>query len=225
MARTDLEPITIYWRPQVPNPTKIVIILEELGLPYRGEFIEHEDLKKPVFENVNPNGRVPAINDPNTKLTLWESGAIVTYLIDTYDTSHTLTYTTIPEKYLLIQWQHFQSTGHGPYLGQAAWFLMFHPEPVEPANARYIAETNRVVKVLDTWLEGKEWLVGDKCTYADLSFVAWNAAIDFFMKGRPKEEWDPQTKYPNFARWQKSMLARPSVQKASSLAKVEDVHH
>ncbi|KAF2792946.1 glutathione S-transferase [Melanomma pulvis-pyrius CBS 109.77] len=224
MAPSDLKPITVYWRPQVPNPTKVVIILEELGVPYKGEFIEHADLKQPAFESVNPNGRVPAIHDPNTNITLWESGAIVTYLIDQYDTEKKLTYDTFPEKYHLVQWQHFQASGHGPYLGQAAWFLMFHPEQIDSAKERYIKETQRVVKVLDKWLEGKDSLVGDKLTYADLSFVAWNAAIGYFMSGRPKDEWEPETQFPNFFRWQNSMLARPSVQKASTLAKVEDVH-
>ncbi|KAF2878217.1 glutathione S-transferase [Massariosphaeria phaeospora] len=224
MPSSNLKPVTVYWRPQVPNPSKVIIILEELGVPYQGVFVEHGDLKTPKFEVVNPNGRVPAIHDPNTDVTLWESGAIVTYLIDQYDTEKSLTYDTLKEKYQLLQWQHFQSTGHGPYLGQAAWFLLFHHEPLESAKVRYIKETQRVIKVLDTWLEGKEFLVGDKCTYADLSFVTWNAAIGFFMNGRPKQEWDPENQFPNFSRWQNSMLARPSVRKATSLAKEEDVH-
>jgi glutathione S-transferase len=145
-------------------------------------------------------------------------------LIDQYDKQKKLTYDDLAKKYQLLEWQHFQSSGHGPYLGQAAWFLMFHPTPVEEAKVRYIKETQRVTKVLDTWLQGKDWLVGDKVTYVDLSFFAWNGAIDFFMNGRPKEEWDPKNQYPNFYRWQQAMASRPSVQKAASLAKVEDVH-
>lgn len=168
---------------------------------------------------------VQAIHDPNTGITLWESGAIVTYLIDQYDKEKKLTYQTLNEKYQLLQWQHFQSSGHGPYLGQAAWFLMLHHEQVNSANERYIKETQRVVKVLDNWLKGKEWLVGDKITYVDLSFVAWNAAIGWFMGGRPKEEWDPEKDFPEFWRWQMAMMSRPSVQKATKLAKEEDVHN
>jgi glutathione S-transferase len=102
---------------------------------------------------------------------------------------------------------------------------MFHHEQLASAQERYIKETQRVTQVLDKQLDGKEWLVGDKCTYADLAFVAWNGAIDFFMNGRPKEEWDPENQYPNFYKWQKAMLGRPSVLKAVSLSKVEDVHN
>ena len=72
-------------------------------------------LHTPVYEKVNPNGRVPAIEDPNTGITLWESGAIIEYLIEKYDTSKSLTYDTEPEKYHLKQWLYFQTSGQGPY--------------------------------------------------------------------------------------------------------------
>jgi glutathione S-transferase len=118
------------------------------------------DLKKPPFEKLNPNGRVPAIEDPNTGITLWESGAIVEY----YDTKHSLTYASSPEKYFVKQWLHFQISGQGPYFGQAAWFEKFHPEKIESARERYKNEIKRVLKVLDKHLEtsGKGFLVGDK---------------------------------------------------------------
>ncbi|RDL34573.1 Uncharacterized protein BP5553_07701 [Venustampulla echinocandica] len=215
-----MQPITLYWRPQVPNPSKIVIIFEELGIPYVGKFIEHADLKQPAFEAINPNGRVPAIHDPNTDLTLWESGAIVSYLIEKYDTEHKLSYVTEPEKYHVLQWQHYQSTGQGPYWGQAAWFQLFHQEPLESAKKRYVDEAIRIVKVLDKWLAGRDWLVGDKCTYADLAYVSWNAAIPLFMQGR--SEWNMDD-YPNFKRWNEAMMGRASVMKALSMAKEEDV--
>jgi len=122
------------------------------------------DLKKPPFEKLNPNGRVPAIEDPNTGITLWESGAIVEYLVETYDTKHSLTYASSPEKYFVKQWLHFQMSGQGPYFGQAAWFEKFHPEKIESAKERYKNEIKRVLKVLDKHLEssGKGYLVGDK---------------------------------------------------------------
>jgi glutathione S-transferase len=122
------------------------------------------DLKKPPFEKLNPNGRVPAIEDPNTGITLWESGAIVEYLVETYDTKHSLTYASSPEKYFVKQWLHFQISGQGPYFGQAAWFEKFHPEKIESARERYKNEIKRVLKVLDKHLEtsGKGFLVGDK---------------------------------------------------------------
>ncbi|KAF7941445.1 hypothetical protein EAE99_001082 [Botrytis elliptica] len=215
-----MKPITIYWRPYVPNPAKVIIICEELGLPYVGKFIDITELKQPVFQSTNPNGRVPAIYDPNTDLTLWESGAIVTYLIEQYDTDHKLTITSFPEKYHLVQWQHYQSTGQGPYFGQAAWFLLYHSEPLESAKRRYAIETVRIISVIDKALDGCEWLVGNKCTYADLAYVAWNASVGLFMQGQP--EWKPE-EFPNFLRWQQSMMDRPSVQKALSFTKEEEV--
>jgi len=197
--------------------------MEELGVPYQGELVLLEDVHKPgsTFLPINPNGKLPAIYDPNTNITLWESGAIVTYLIEKYDTSHKISHASEPEKYLDLQWQHLQATGQGPYLGQAAWFLLFHSEQIESAKVRYIAETKRIVTVLDKWLDGKDWLVGDKCTYADLSFVTWNSFIPYFMQGRPGE-WDPK-EFPHFTKWQDAMLSRPSVKKATSLMDVKDV--
>jgi len=163
---------------------------------------------------------VPAIYDPNTDLTLWESGAIVTYLIEKYDTEHKISYTSEKEKYLALQWQHYQSTGQGPYWGQAAWFLVLHHEQLDSAKQRYVDEAIRIVKVIDGALEGREWLVGDKCTYADLAYVSWSAVLPLFMHSR--SEWDIEN-HPNFKRWHEAMMSRPSVQKAMGLTKEEDV--
>jgi glutathione S-transferase len=177
-----------------------------------------------------------AIHDPNTNITLWESGAIINYLIATYDKEQKLSYSSFPEKHHLDQWSYFQTSGQGPYFGQATWFLLYHNEKVESAKERYLAEVRRVASVLDSWLAkrakeassegGDVWLVGDKITYADLMFVTWNAAVGIFvqMSGRSKEDWDPETKYPHFNKWQEAMMARPSFQKAVSYQKVEDVH-
>jgi glutathione S-transferase len=120
------------------------------------------DMKKPPFEKININGRVPAIEDPNTGITLWESGAILEYLQETYDKSNKFTYTSSPEKYMVKQWLHFQMSGQGPYWGQAAWFQKFHPEPIKGAQDRYLEQIKRVYSVLDRHLEGKQYLVGDK---------------------------------------------------------------
>ena len=119
-------------------------------------------MKKPAFEKLNPNGRVPAIEDPNTGVVIAESGAIVEYLQETYDKENTLNYTSVPEKYQVKQWLHFQMSGQGPYFGQAAWFCKFHPEQLKSAQDRYLNEIKRVVSVLDRHLEGKQYLVGDK---------------------------------------------------------------
>lgn len=94
---------------QGPNPWKVAIILEELGLPYETKFVEMPDMKKEPFEKLNPNGRVPAVEDPNTGIVLWESGAIVEYLCETYDPSNKLSYgNSSPQKHQLRQWLYFQ---------------------------------------------------------------------------------------------------------------------
>ncbi|KAI4264424.1 MAG: hypothetical protein L6R42_000460 [Xanthoria sp. 1 TBL-2021] len=150
-----------------------------------------------------------AIIDPNTNITLWESGAIVAYLVETYDKDEKITYTSFPEKYLLQQWSYYQASGQGPYFGQAAWFNKFHHEKLHSAQERYGNEILRVVGVLDSALKDKEWLVGTKCTYADLAFVMWNINIDFVMASGPVK-WDIEA-FPHFKKWMDAMKARPSV--------------
>ena len=110
--------------------------------------------------------RIPAIDDPNTGITIWESGAIIEYLIDTYDKDSKLTLQTFPEKYHLKQMLHFQVSGQGPYFGQASWFGYFHPEKLPSAIERYQNEVKRVTIVLDEILKknGGGYLVGGKCT-------------------------------------------------------------
>lgn len=91
-----------------------MLLLEELNVPYEHKPWDFADLKTPAYEKLNPNGRTPTIEDPNTGIILWESGAIIEYLIETYDKSKEFTYTTAPEKYHLKQWLHFQMSGQGP---------------------------------------------------------------------------------------------------------------
>jgi len=210
------KPILLYSRPGGPNPWKVALILEELGLNYKRQTVPASQIKSEPFISVNPNGRVPAIEDPNTGITLWESNAIIEYLVDQYDKDNKISFSTLPEKYLLKQWATFQVSGQGPYYGQAAWFKRFHSESLPSAKTRYLNEVKRVVGVLDKYLEGKEWLVGNKCTYADLVFVNWDSMIPFiFMKGDGDDvpdEFDIK-EYPNFKRWHESMTSRPSFTK------------
>lgn len=98
--------------------------MNELGIPYDTQLMDFGDLKKDPFESVNPNGRVPAIEDPNTGLKLWESGAIIEYLLETYDTGNSLSYSSGSEKWEQKCWLHFQTSGQGPYFGQRAWFVL-----------------------------------------------------------------------------------------------------
>ncbi|RYP20205.1 hypothetical protein DL767_009505 [Monosporascus sp. MG133] len=200
-------PIRVWLTPPGPNPWKVIFLLEELNLPYEIKSIKFDDVKKKPLIDVNPNGRVPAIEDPNTDLTLWESGAIITYLIEQYDTDHALTYTTHPEKHHLNQWLHFQTSGQGPYYGTAGWFIHLHPEKLPTAIDRYTKQVTRVLGVLEGWLEGKQWLVGDKMTYADMAWVPWNDRVDTSL-GVP--EPDKFNGFPNVKAWHERMTSLPS---------------
>ncbi|KAI9731144.1 MAG: glutathione S- transferase, nitrogen catabolite repression regulator [Cirrosporium novae-zelandiae] len=208
-------PITLYGHGKFilrggPNPWKVAIILEELNIPYKTVFMDTSVLHTPVYEKVNPNGRVPAIEDPNTGITLWESGAIVEYLVEEYDKENKITFRSSPEKYHLKQYLHFQMSGQGPYFGQAAWFTFYQKLP--PALERYMKEVKRVVAVLDGILKDKEWLVGDKCTYADLAFIPWNQIIPLIFT-EETEVFDIKAEYPAYHAWMERMFARPAVKK------------
>jgi glutathione S-transferase len=202
-----MQPIKVYITPSGPNPWKVVWIIEELGLPYEIESFSFEVVKQKPYIDINPNGRVPAIQDPNSNLTLWESGAIIQYLIEQYDTSHKLSFPTLIEKHLCNQWLAFQISGQGPYFGQAAWFNALHAEKLPSAMARYNTELKRILGVLETSLEGKQWLVGDKCTFADLAFAPWNDRIDMILVIRPELKFDG---FPNVKAWHERMTGRPS---------------
>ena len=111
----SLQPIKIYGK-HGPNPPKVAMLCNELSVPYEVEPVSFPDLKKPDFLAVNPNGRMPAIHDPNTGLTLWESGAIIEYLVEKYDKDQKLSFAPgSPESYLAKQWLFFQGM-HTRYL-------------------------------------------------------------------------------------------------------------
>ncbi|TKA65363.1 hypothetical protein B0A49_12212 [Cryomyces minteri] len=207
------KPILLYSHASGPNPWKVAILLEELGLPYETKYMDFPDLKKEPFESVNPNGRVPAIEDPNTGIALWEvSGAIIEYLEETYDKENKFQYTTFPEKFLSKSWLFFQVSGQGPYFGQKAWFSNFHPEKnLTSAIDRYANEIKRVIGVIDSHLkkQGTEYLVGDKCTYADLVFISWQQMLPFLMMDQKFDAND----YPHFKTWNDKLMSRPTVKK------------
>ncbi|KAI9640844.1 glutathione S- transferase, nitrogen catabolite repression regulator [Ciborinia camelliae] len=209
MATFPPKPILVWVTPPGPNSWKVVLLLEELGLNYEIKSFSFADVKKKPFTDVNPNGRVPAIEDPNTGLTLWESGAIFQYVIELYDTEHRLSYEGMKERHLCSQWLHFQMSGQGPYYGQASWFQHLHPEKIPSAIDRYFNEINRVNGVLEGVLAKKEsqWLVGDKMTFADLAFMPWNFRLSEVMSRSWDEVWEG---LPNVRAWHERMASLPS---------------
>lgn len=93
-------------------------MLEELGLPYENHFLQPNEVKQEPFTNLNPNGRVPCIEDPNTRIVLWESAAINEYLVETYDPDGRLWFSQGHDHFYMKQWLYFQMSGQGPYYGQ-----------------------------------------------------------------------------------------------------------
>jgi len=204
---------TMYSSVTGPNGWKVASVLQELDLTYETIFlnIDAGEHKAPEFTKYNPNGRIPAIIDHyNNDFVLWESNAIILYLIDKYDPSHKISVSDSREKHLLNQWLFFQASGQGPYYGQLAWFATYHPEPVPSAIERYKNEAARVLGVLEDVLSKNEWLVGNKCTVADISFIAWNrAAFRSFFRD---DAVTAQERFPSVWKWHNAVINRPALQ-------------
>lgn len=205
-----MKPITVYGS-DGPNPPKVALILAELDLPCDIVPTPLSEVKSDYYLALNPNGRLPTIVDPNTGIKLWESGAIIEYLIETYDKDRKISFEPGSAEYFHSkQWLFFQVSGQGPYYGQAAWFKKYHHEQLPSAVERYVKEIHRVTGVLEKCLEGKTWLVGEKFSYADLSFFMYQAVLTKMILG--KEEFDEEL-YPNVKEWMNRMRKRASVQK------------
>ncbi|KAI3333163.1 glutathione S-transferase [Ustulina deusta] len=211
MSAIPPKPIRVWITPPGPNPWKAVWLFEELGLNYEIKSFRFDDVKKKPFIDINPNGRVPAIEDPNTGLTLWESGAIYQYLIEVYDTEKQLSYESLNDRHLCNQWLHFQMSGQGPYYGQVSWFNHLHPEKIPSAIERYTNEVRRILGVLETVLSKKpadvQWLVGDKMTFADMAFMPWNSRLSEVLSLPWDEVWKDT---PHVRAWHERMVALPS---------------
>lgn len=159
---------------------------------------------------------MPAIEDPNTGLTLWESGAIYQYLAEQYDApAHHISYSTLQERHLCNQWLHFQMSGQGPYFGQCGWFQHLHPEKFPSAIERYANEIKRVLSVIEGVLAAKpadaQWLVGDKMTFADMAFVPWNDRLNEVLMQSWDEVWEGT---PHVRAWHERMIELPSWKRA-----------
>jgi glutathione S-transferase len=182
VTMSELKPITVYVHSAGPNPFKVIIVLEELSVPYTKIVVD--DPKEDWFVAINPNGRVPAIKDPNSNIVLWESGAIMEYLVETYDVDKRLCGASPASKWEIKQYLHFQMSGQGPYYGQAMWFHKC-PQDIPIAKERYVNEIIRVISVLDNILEGKKYLVDDKLsvlTLVDKSTSEANGRIEQYVR-------------------------------------------
>jgi len=215
---STLKPIRI-WGKEGPNPLKVQILFEELGLPYEFNATTFSEIKSPSYLAINPNGRLPAIQDPNTDITMWESGAILEYLVEKYDVEKRISFEAgSKDAYAAKQWLFFQVSGQGPYYGQAVWFHKYHSEVVVSARERYVKEINRVTGVLEGHLEkvkrenlsegGEAWIVGDKLSYVDIAWAVWQILISVMVS---KEDGFNPEDYPHVKDWADRLVQRESV--------------
>ncbi len=172
-----------------PNGVKVSIALEELGLPYEPHLVSFDtnDQTSPEFLSLNPNNKIPAILDPNgpggQPLALFESGAILLYLAEK-------TGQLIPQeaaaRYETIQWVMWQVGGLGPMFGQLGFFHKFAGKDYEDKRPRdrYVAESKRLLGVLNQRLAGRQWVMGDQYTIADIAILPWvRNLIGFYGAG------------------------------------------
>ena len=208
--------IRFYFHP-TPNPAKVALFLEEAGLPY--DVIPVDTSKgeqhAPGFRAINPNGKVPAIVDtegPGGKeARVFDSTAILLYLAEKTDD-----FLGKPEdRPELLSWLLFIASGLGPFSGQAVHFQFAAPEGLAYAVNRYRREAERHYQVLEDHLKGKEFIVGDTYTIADISAWGWLDRASRVLKG----EADPLAPYPNLKRLFETVDARPAVARARAVAK------
>lgn len=197
-----------------PNGVKVSIMLEECGLPYEAHLVSFEtnDQFSPAFLSLNPNNKIPAILDPNgpdgKPLALFESGAILLYLAEK-------TGKFLPAdaalRYETIQWLMFQMGGIGPMFGQLGFFHKFAGKDYEDKRPRdrYVAESRRLLGVLDARLKGRSWIMGDEYTIADMAILPWvRNLVQFYGAGE-------LVGYADFVEVQRvleAFVARPAVQ-------------
>jgi GST-like protein len=198
-----------------PNGVKVSIMLEETGFPYEPHLIDFtkDDQKSPEFESLNPNGKIPAIIDPNgpggQPLALFESGAILLYLAE--KTGQFLP-TDPVARWQTIQWVMFQVGGVGPMFGQVGFFVKFAGKDFEDKRPRdrYVTEAKRLLGVMDLVLENKPWFMGDAYTIADISMLGWvNSLAGFYGAG----ELVGFDGFGNVKAWLERGMARPAVQR------------
>lgn len=204
-----------------PNGVKVSIMLEEIGLPYEPHTINigANETWTPEFLSLNPNGKIPAIIDPDgpggKPLGLFESGAILQYL---GEKTGKLLSTDAATRYETIQWVHFQMASIGPMFGQLGFFHKFAGREYEDKRPlqRYRDETRRLLGVLETRLTGREWIMGKDYTIADVASLGWVRNLVGFYGAREIVEFDTLKNVP---RWLEAGLARPAVQRGVEIPK------
>jgi len=198
-----------------PNGVKVGIMLEECGLPFEPHRIDigANESHDPAFLALNPNGKIPAIYDPDgpngSPLALFESGAILLYLADKCGRF------IAPDpnaRYATIQWVMWQMGGVGPMFGQLGFFHKFAGRDFEDKRPRdrYAAESARLLGVLDERLATRAWVMGDDYSIADISLLGWVRNLIGFYEAAEIVGFE---RFGNVRRWLDAGLARPGVQR------------
>ena len=212
------ERIQLYSLP-TPNGVKVSIMLEETGLPYEPHRIDfgQDEQKSAAFVSLNPNGKIPAIIDPDgpggAPFGLFESGAILLYLAEK---SGRFLPADPAGRWQAIQWVMFQMGGVGPMFGQLGFFHKFAGRDFDDKRPRdrYVAEVVRLLGVIDAALAGKDWLLGADYSVADIAHLGWvNALVGFYEAG----ELVGFDSFANVAAWLARGLARPAVQRGLAI--------
>ena len=228
---TDLSafPITQRWPAQhpdriqlyslpTPNGVKVSIMLEEVGLAYEPHLVDitKNETWGPEFLSLNPNGKIPAILDPNgpngKPLALFESGAILIYLAEK---TGKLLSSDPATRYETIQWIMFQMGAIGPMFGQLGFFHKFAGKDYEDKRPRdrYVAESRRLLGVLETRLDGRDWLMDDY-SIADIATVGWVRNLAGFYEAGELVGYD---QFPRIQAWVARALERPAVQRGLNI--------
>jgi len=212
--------IQLYSLP-TPNGVKVSIMLEEVGLPYEPHLVDFgtNDQLSPAFLSLNPNNKIPAILDPNgpdgKPIALFESGAILIYLAEK-------TGKLMPQdaagRYETMQWLMFQMGGIGPMFGQLGFFHKFAGKDYDDKRPRdrYVAESKRLLAVLNQRLATRNWIMGDDYSIADIATFPWvRNLIGFYGAG----DLVGFTDFPHVARALAAFVARPAVVKGLEIPK------
>jgi GST-like protein len=212
--------IQLYSLP-TPNGVKVSIMLEETGLPYEPHLVsfDRQEQLSAEFLALNPNNKIPAIIDPHgpnaAPLALFESGAILLYLADK---AGTLLPKDPAARYEAIQWLMFQMSAIGPMFGQLGFFHKFAGKDFEDKRPRdrYVAETKRLLGVLDQRLGGRQWIMGDEYSVVDIATFPWvRNLIGFYGAGELVEI----ERFPEVTRVLQSFVARPAVVRGLDIPK------
>ncbi|ADK99898.1 glutathione S-transferase C-terminal domain-containing protein [Brevundimonas subvibrioides] len=196
-----------------PNGVKASIMLEEIGLPYEVHLVDimKNETWTPEYLSLNPNGKIPAILDPDgpggQPLALWESGAILVYLAEK---TGKLIPTDPAARYETLAWVFWQMAAVGPMFGQLGFFHKFAGKDYEDKRPRdrYLAESKRLLGVLEDRLKDRAFIMGDDFTIADVSLIGWVRNLVTFYEAGELVEYGSLTAVPA---WVERCLARPAV--------------